>query len=125
LVDLPLHLRQPANLDVGISQPKKTSTKPGPLCRTFLLTTTLTPHQQTHFLHSLILTARLIMTSFQQSKTAVPVAFGAMTIGEKGKEQSRVHDQETVQAILDVLKKHGVEEIDVRTEYRWPSLEVY
>ena len=53
------------------------------------------------------------MSSFPQSKTAVPVAFGAMTIGEAGKEQARVHDESTVQSILEVLKKHGVDEIDV------------
>ncbi|UZJ52507.1 hypothetical protein CBS101457_001827 [Exobasidium rhododendri] len=57
------------------------------------------------------------MTSFPQSKTAVPIAFGAMTIGAAGKEQSRVHDAETVQSILDVLKKHGVVEIDSARAY--------
>jgi hypothetical protein len=52
-------------------------------------------------------------TAFPQSKTTVPIAFGAMTIGEAGNEQSRIHDEATVQAILDCLKKHGVDEIDV------------
>lgn len=56
-------------------------------------------------------------TDFPPSRTAVPIAFGAMTIGEAGKEQSRIHDDETVQAILDVLKRHGVDELDTARVY--------
>jgi hypothetical protein len=48
-----------------------------------------------------------------QSKTAIPLAFGAMTIGEKGKEQSRIHDDDKIQEIFNELQKHGVYEIDV------------
>lgn len=54
---------------------------------------------------------------FPQSKSAVPVAFGAMTIGEAGNEQSRIHDEATVQAILDCLKAHGVDELDCARVY--------
>ena len=53
------------------------------------------------------------MTTMTASKTAVPLAFGAMTIGAAGKDMSRIHDKESIQKILDVLKKHGVDELDV------------
>lgn len=57
------------------------------------------------------------MTAFPQSKTAVPISFGAMTIGTKGFEQARIHDEKTLQDLLDVLKKHGVDEIDSARMY--------
>jgi aflatoxin B1 aldehyde reductase len=34
-----------------------------------------------------------------------------MTFGEAGKEQARVHDLETVNAILDIFQSHGHYEV--------------
>lgn len=53
------------------------------------------------------------MTKMEQSKTAVPIAFGAMTIGQAGKEMVRISEHDQLQAIFEVLKKHGVDELDV------------
>lgn len=36
---------------------------------------------------------------------------GAMTFGAEGKEQARVHDFETVNAILDIFQSHGHYEV--------------
>ena len=36
---------------------------------------------------------------------------GAMTFGEAGKEQARIHDLETVNAILDIFQAHGHYEV--------------
>jgi aflatoxin B1 aldehyde reductase len=36
-----------------------------------------------------------------------------MTFGEEGKEQARVHDLETVKAILDIFQAHGHFEVTV------------
>lgn len=55
--------------------------------------------------------------SFPTSKTAVPLAFGAMTIGKEGASQSRIHDLPTVQKILDLLKQHGTDEVDTARVY--------
>jgi hypothetical protein len=47
-----------------------------------------------------------------QEKSALPVVLGAMTFGEEGKEQARVHDLETVKKIIDIFGSHGHREID-------------
>jgi len=55
------------------------------------------------------------MTS--QQKTAVNVVFGAMTFGEAGAEQARVHDLGAAKEILDAFQKHGHNEIDTARAY--------
>jgi aflatoxin B1 aldehyde reductase len=57
------------------------------------------------------------MSAFPSSKTAVPLAFGAMTVGEAGKSGVRITDMTLFQNILDLLKKHGVDEIDSARVY--------
>ena len=41
-----------------------------------------------------------------------------MTFGEAGKEQARVHDLDTVKAILDIFQSHGHFEVTVRSKER-------
>ena len=44
---------------------------------------------------------------------------GAMTFGEAGKDQARVHNLEDVKAILDIFQAHGHTEVIGRgLEYR-------
>lgn len=52
--------------------------------------------------------------AFPPSKTAVPLVFGAMTVGAKGNDQARITEVDHFQQILDVLKAHGQDEIDSR-----------
>ena len=52
-----------------------------------------------------------------EQKTAVNVVFGAMTFGEAGAEQARVHDLKTAGDILDVFQAHGHSEIDTARAY--------
>ncbi|RFU33148.1 hypothetical protein B7463_g3184, partial [Scytalidium lignicola] len=61
----------------------------------------------------------------QQAKTTVKIVFGAMTLGEKGAEQARVHSLEECTAILDVFQKHGHNEIDTAIVYGGGSSEKY
>ncbi|CAK7201647.1 hypothetical protein SEUCBS139899_004356 [Sporothrix eucalyptigena] len=53
------------------------------------------------------------------------VVFGAMTLGKEGAEQARVHDLKDCAAILDVLQKHGHNEIDSARTYGGGSSEEY
>ncbi|TVY85346.1 Aflatoxin B1 aldehyde reductase member [Lachnellula suecica] len=55
------------------------------------------------------------MTSSQTS--AVNVVFGAMTFGEEGTEQARVHDKADCAAILDIFQAHGHNEVDTARFY--------
>ncbi|KAK0520301.1 hypothetical protein OC835_007254 [Tilletia horrida] len=55
----------------------------------------------------------------------VPVVFGCMTFGAEGTEQARVHDLETCQKILDIVKKHGVRELDSARMYGNGTSEEY
>ena len=50
------------------------------------------------------------------SKTAVPIVFGAMTIGN-APEQSRVKDLKETEKILDIFQSHGHNEIDTSRIY--------
>eukprot|EP00026_Physarum_polycephalum_P012412 Phypoly_transcript_12716.p1 GENE.Phypoly_transcript_12716~~Phypoly_transcript_12716.p1 ORF type:complete len:333 (+),score=58.42 Phypoly_transcript_12716:105-1103(+) len=59
------------------------------------------------------------------SKTGIEVVFGCMTFGEEGKEQSRIHDINTCQEVLDVFKKHGHNELDTARFYGGGTSEQY
>jgi len=48
-----------------------------------------------------------------------------MTFGGEGKEQSRVHDLDTCQKILDIVKKHGSHELDSARMYGEGTCEEY
>lgn len=58
-------------------------------------------------------------------KSALPVILGAMTFGQRGKEQARVHDYETVHEIIDVFGQHGHREIDTARMYGGGTSEEY
>ncbi|KZS98927.1 Aldo/keto reductase [Sistotremastrum niveocremeum HHB9708] len=58
-------------------------------------------------------------------KSAVNIVMGAMTFGEEGKEQARVHNLEDVKAILDVFQSHGHYEIDTARVYCGGTSEEY
>jgi len=60
-----------------------------------------------------------------QSKTAVKIVFGAMTLGKEGAEQARVHDLKDCAQILDVFQKYGHNEIDTALVYGGGSSEKY
>lgn len=64
-------------------------------------------------------------TDFPASKTAIPLSFGAMTVGGEGTMQARIHDLPTFQSILDLLKEHGQEEIDTARVYGSMTSEEY
>ncbi|TIB01779.1 hypothetical protein E3P94_01366 [Wallemia ichthyophaga] len=57
--------------------------------------------------------------------SALPVVLGAMTFGQQGKEQARVHDYETVQEIIDIFGQHGHKEIDTARMYGGGTSEEY
>ncbi|CAD6898161.1 unnamed protein product [Tilletia controversa] len=57
--------------------------------------------------------------------STVPIVFGSMTFGEEGREQARVHDLETCQKILDIVKKRGSKEIDTARMYGAGTCEEY
>ncbi|MCJ1299638.1 hypothetical protein MMC08_002430 [Hypocenomyce scalaris] len=59
-----------------------------------------------------------------QSKTAVNVVFGAMTIGN-GAEQSRVTDLDEAKQILDIFQSHGHNEVDTARFYGGGTSEEY
>ncbi|KAL9113881.1 MAG: hypothetical protein Q9227_002015 [Pyrenula ochraceoflavens] len=59
-----------------------------------------------------------------KSPTAVPIVFGAMTIGN-GAEQSRISDIGEVNKVLDLLQSHGHNEIDTSRYYGGGSSEEY
>jgi len=59
-----------------------------------------------------------------QSKTAVNVVFGAMTIGN-GAEQSRVSDLGEAKEILDIFQSHGHNEVDTSRSYGDGTSEEY
>jgi aflatoxin B1 aldehyde reductase len=85
------------------------------------------------------------MMAARQPKTNLNIVFGAMTFGaegefpfthdtskrkymliwRKGKEQSRVHDLETCNAILDIFVKHGHREVDTARVYGDGTCEQY
>ncbi|KAH8806106.1 NADP-dependent oxidoreductase domain-containing protein [Xylogone sp. PMI_703] len=58
-------------------------------------------------------------------KTAVKIVLGAMTLGEKGAEQARVHTLEECTEILDVFQKHGHNEVDTAIVYGGGSSEKF
>ncbi|KZT21812.1 Aldo/keto reductase [Neolentinus lepideus HHB14362 ss-1] len=58
-------------------------------------------------------------------KSALNIVMGAMTFGEAGKEQARVHDLKDVEAILDVFQAHGHYEIDTARVYCGGTSEEY
>ncbi|CAK7271460.1 hypothetical protein SEPCBS119000_004617 [Sporothrix epigloea] len=53
------------------------------------------------------------------------IVFGAMTLGEAGAEQARVHSLDDCAAILDVFQRHGHNEIDTARTYGGGSSEAY
>ena len=59
-----------------------------------------------------------------QSKTAVPIVFGAMTIGN-GVEQSRVRDIHEAEQLLDIFQSHGHNEVDTSRIYGSGTSEEY
>jgi len=60
-----------------------------------------------------------------EQKSALNIVMGAMTFGEAGKEQARVHDLETVNAILDIFQAHGHYEVDTARVYGGGTSEEY
>ncbi|TFK46415.1 Aldo/keto reductase [Heliocybe sulcata] len=58
-------------------------------------------------------------------KSALNIVMGAMTFGEAGKEQARVHDIKDVAAILDVFQSHGHYEVDTARVYAGGTSEEY
>ncbi|OAA60250.1 aflatoxin b1-aldehyde reductase [Niveomyces insectorum RCEF 264] len=60
-----------------------------------------------------------------QPTTELKVVFGAMTLGREGVEQARVHSFDECNAILDVLQKHGHNEVDSARTYGGGSSEEY
>ena len=59
------------------------------------------------------------------SKTAVEVVFGAMTIGKPGIEMTQVHTLDDTAALLDTFRAHGRNEIDTAHVYGEGSSEEY
>ncbi|KUJ11678.1 Aldo/keto reductase [Mollisia scopiformis] len=51
------------------------------------------------------------------AKTALKVVLGAMVLGKEGAEIARVHDLKDCAALLDVLQKHGHNEVDTARVY--------
>lgn len=64
-------------------------------------------------------------TMATNSKTAVKVVFGAMTIGKPGIEMTRVHTLDETAALLDTFQAHGHNEIDTSRVYGEGSSEEY
>ncbi|GJN91651.1 hypothetical protein Rhopal_004674-T1 [Rhodotorula paludigena] len=62
------------------------------------------------------------MSSFT---TNVPVTLGLMTWGREGVEMARVHDLATCEEMLDILQKHGHNEVDTALVYGDGSSEEY
>ncbi|EJU02767.1 Aldo/keto reductase [Dacryopinax primogenitus] len=60
-----------------------------------------------------------------EQKSELNIVMGAMTFGEEGKEQARVHDLKDVEAILDVFQAHGHTEIDTARGYCGGTSEEY
>lgn len=58
------------------------------------------------------------------SRSAVPIVFGAMTIGN-GAEQSRVSDIREAAKIIDIFQSHGHKEIDTSRFYGSGTSEEY
>ncbi|KAF2723087.1 Aldo/keto reductase [Polychaeton citri CBS 116435] len=52
-----------------------------------------------------------------QGRTAINVVFGAMTLGKEGAEGARVYNTDECSDILEVLQKHGHQEIDTARVY--------
>ncbi|PTB65015.1 Aldo/keto reductase [Trichoderma citrinoviride] len=57
--------------------------------------------------------------------TALKIVFGAMTVGEKGANQARVHTLEECAEILDVFQEFGHSEIDTARAYGGGSSEKF
>lgn len=57
-------------------------------------------------------------------KTAVPIVFGAMTLGN-GSEQSHVYSLQDCAEILSIFQSHGHSEIDTTRFYSNGSSEEY
>ncbi|OAA37405.1 Aldo/keto reductase [Metarhizium rileyi] len=51
------------------------------------------------------------------AKTALKVVLGAMTVSEEGSEGARIHEVKDICDVLDVLQKHGHNEIDTARVY--------
>ncbi|KZT56053.1 Aldo/keto reductase [Calocera cornea HHB12733] len=60
-----------------------------------------------------------------EQTSALNIVMGAMTFGEAGKEQARVHDLKDVEAILDVFQAHGHTEVDTARVYCGGTSEEY
>lgn len=60
-----------------------------------------------------------------QTKTKMPIVFGAMTFGKPGVEQTRVHDLKDAAAMLGVFQKYGHKEVDTARVYGGGSSEEY
>ncbi len=58
------------------------------------------------------------------SKSAIPIVFGAMTIGN-GVEQSRVRDIHEAEQLLDIFQSHGHNEVDTSRIYGAGTSEEY
>ncbi|KAI0129070.1 NADP-dependent oxidoreductase domain-containing protein [Xylariales sp. AK1849] len=61
----------------------------------------------------------------QQVKSELKIVFGAMTLGNEGADQARVHNLEDCSAILDVFQSFGHSEIDTARTYGGGSSEQY
>jgi len=59
------------------------------------------------------------------TKSALTIVMGAMTFGEEGKIQARVHDLKDVEAILDEFQAHGHTEVDTARVYCAGTSEEY
>lgn len=59
------------------------------------------------------------------AKTNIQIAFGTMTFGREGEEQSRVFKLEDCQKILDIFKSHGHTELDTARAYGAGTSEEY
>ncbi|KAJ7582807.1 Aldo/keto reductase [Mycena floridula] len=60
-----------------------------------------------------------------QQKSALNVVMGAMTFGEVGTGGARVHNIDDVQAILNVFRSHGHQEVDTARTYCAGTSEAY
>ncbi|PNP38524.1 hypothetical protein TGAMA5MH_09605 [Trichoderma gamsii] len=57
--------------------------------------------------------------------SALKIVFGAMTLGEKGADQARIHTLEECAEILDVFQEFGHSEVDTARVYGGGSSEEY
>lgn len=60
-----------------------------------------------------------------QTKTNIPIVFGAMTFGAPGTAMSRTHDLKDCAKILDIFQSHGHKEVDSAIMYGEGTSEEY